>query len=91
MYMYIYLSRMCVTQQCATPPQAHGDTSFFLYSVGFYYEDFVWAVCSVMSRQNEIPLKDGKSSALALIPLWDMCNHWMGEWVDGAGGREEDG
>ena len=71
------------------PPQAHGDTSFFLYSVGFYYEDFVWAVCSVMSRQNEIPLKDGKSSALALIPLWDMCNHWMGEWVDGAGGGEK--
>ena len=54
----------------------------------------MWAVCSVMSRQNEIPLKDGKSSALALIPLWDMCNHWMGEWVEGAGGgggEEEDG
>ncbi len=32
-----------------------------------------------MSRQNEIPLTtDGKNSTLALIPLWDMCNHANG-------------
>lgn len=59
--------------------QAHGDTSFNIYTGGFFYDDFVWAVSAVMSRQNEIPQKDVKLSQLALIPLWDMCNHWMGE------------
>jgi histone-lysine N-methyltransferase SETD3 len=60
--------------------RAHGDTSFYLYSVGFFYEDFVWAVSAVMSRQNEVPhgTEGEKQSKLALIPLWDMCNHWLG-------------
>ncbi|CAI8011897.1 Actin-histidine N-methyltransferase [Geodia barretti] len=59
--------------------RAHGDTSIYLYSVGFYYDDFVWAVSAVMSRQNEIPHeRDETQSKLALIPLWDMCNHWPG-------------
>lgn len=40
---------------------------------------FRWAVSSVMTRQNKIPLKDGDSYALALIPGWDMCNHSEGE------------
>ena len=65
-----------------SPPalQAHGDTSIYLYSVGFYYDDFVWAVSAVMSRQNEIPHeREETQSKLALIPLWDMCNHWPGE------------
>ena len=32
-----------------------------------------------MSRQNEIPLRpDGKGAVLALIPLWDFCNHTNG-------------
>ena len=43
--------------------------------MGFYFEDFVWAVSSVMTRQNEIPIRDGRTSALALIPLWDLGNH----------------
>ena len=55
----------------------HADISLPLYAVGFYYDDFVWAVSSVMSRQNDIPLKDGKKTTMALIPLWDMCNHTL--------------
>ena len=32
-----------------------------------------------MSRQNEIPSKVGVSPpTLALIPLWDLCNHTSG-------------
>ena len=32
-----------------------------------------------MSRQNEIPSKPGQPSpTLALIPLWDLCNHRSG-------------
>lgn len=37
-----------------------------------------WAVSSVMTRQNQIPLEDGSGLTLALIPLWDMCNHMNG-------------
>ena len=68
-------------QPSLCPSQAHGDTSFYVYSMGVYYADFVWAVGCVMSRQNEIPQKDEKQTTLALIPLWDMCNHWLGEGV----------
>ena len=32
-----------------------------------------------MSRQNEIPERgDDSSNVLALIPLWDLCNHTEG-------------
>jgi hypothetical protein len=31
-----------------------------------------------MSRQNEIPL-DESTAQLALIPVWDMCNHVEGK------------
>lgn len=37
-----------------------------------------WAVSSVMTRQNQIPTEDGRQVTLALIPLWDMCNHRNG-------------
>ncbi|KAA8582387.1 hypothetical protein FQN60_009127 [Etheostoma spectabile] len=37
-----------------------------------------WAVSSVMTRQNQIPTEDGSRLTLALIPLWDMCNHTNG-------------
>ncbi len=60
-------------------PQGHADASLPLYSVGFYYQDFLWAVSCVMSRQNEVPLSaNGKDTTLALIPLWDMSNHANG-------------
>ncbi|TMS20955.1 Histone-lysine N-methyltransferase setd3 [Larimichthys crocea] len=31
-----------------------------------------------MTRQNQIPTVDGSRVTLALIPLWDMCNHTNG-------------
>ena len=37
-----------------------------------------WAVSTVMTRQNQIPAKDGSRATLGLIPLWDMCNHTNG-------------
>ncbi|XP_035529702.1 actin-histidine N-methyltransferase [Morone saxatilis] len=49
----------------------------------FHFEDWLivcdrWAVSSVMTRQNQIPTEDGSRVTLALIPLWDMCNHTNG-------------
>ncbi len=43
----------------------------------FYFKDYLWAMSIVMSRQNEIPI-DTESTQLALIPVWDMCNHVEG-------------
>ncbi|XP_030854652.1 actin-histidine N-methyltransferase [Strongylocentrotus purpuratus] len=45
----------------------------------FTYDFYRWAVSTVMTRQNQIPAKDGKGMSLSLIPLWDMCNHANGE------------
>lgn len=55
-----------------------GEPSLPLYKSGFMYDDFIWAVSCVMSRQNEIPSKSAPSPTLALIPLWDLCNHCSG-------------
>ncbi|XP_059178140.1 actin-histidine N-methyltransferase-like [Physella acuta] len=44
----------------------------------FTYDNYRWAVASVMTRQNQIPGKDGSRATLGLIPLWDMCNHTNG-------------
>ena len=41
---------------------------------------FRWAVSTVMTRQNQIPCDGNPSqSCMALIPLWDMCNHTEGQ------------
>ena len=37
-----------------------------------------WAVSTIMTRLNRIPSAEGQST-LALIPMWDMCNHCNGE------------
>lgn len=59
--------------------QATGEDSLPIFKSGFLYDDFIWAVSCVMSRQNEIPSKPGHTSpTLALIPLWDLCNHSRG-------------
>jgi len=51
-----------------------------MFQSGFCYRDFCWAVSSVTTRQNKIPVKGNDGSHdLALIPLWDMCNHMEGE------------
>jgi len=44
----------------------------------FTFDNYRWAVSTVMTRQNQIPGKDGSKATLGLIPLWDMCNHTNG-------------
>lgn len=41
----------------------------------FSFTRYLWAVSVVMTRQNEIPT-DPRS--LALVPIWDLCNHAPG-------------
>ncbi|KAG3260396.1 SET domain containing 3 [Ictidomys tridecemlineatus] len=58
--------------------QTHPHASKLPLKDSFTYEDYRWAVSSVMTRQNQIPTEDGSRVTLALIPLWDMCNHTSG-------------
>jgi Rubisco LSMT substrate-binding/SET domain len=41
----------------------------------FTWRQFRWAIGAVLTRQNQIPSEDRTHAELALIPLWDMCNH----------------
>ncbi|KAK7074955.1 Histone-lysine N-methyltransferase setd3 [Halocaridina rubra] len=43
----------------------------------FTFEAYRWAVSTIMTRQNRIPVKGGKNQ-MALIPAWDMANHKEG-------------
>ncbi|XP_041131325.1 actin-histidine N-methyltransferase-like [Polyodon spathula] len=58
--------------------QTHPNASKLPLKDGFTFDDYRWAVSSVMTRQNQIPTEDGNRVTLALIPLWDMCNHTNG-------------
>eukprot|EP00072_Mus_musculus_P043212 XP_006516147.3 PREDICTED: histone-lysine N-methyltransferase setd3 isoform X9 [Mus musculus] len=58
--------------------QTHPHANKLPLKESFTYEDYRWAVSSVMTRQNQIPTEDGSRVTLALIPLWDMCNHTNG-------------
>ncbi|EMP30988.1 Histone-lysine N-methyltransferase setd3 [Chelonia mydas] len=58
--------------------QTHPNASKLPLKDSFTYDDYRWAVSSVMTRQNQIPTEDGSRVTLALIPLWDMCNHING-------------
>ncbi|KAG2457577.1 actin-histidine N-methyltransferase [Polypterus senegalus] len=58
--------------------QTHPNASKLPLKDSFTYDDYRWAVSSVMTRQNQIPTEDGNRVTLALIPLWDMCNHTNG-------------
>lgn len=58
--------------------QTHPAASKLPLKDSFTFDDYRWAVSSVMTRQNQIPLEDGSGLTLALIPLWDMCNHVNG-------------
>lgn len=44
----------------------------------FTYQEYCWAVSTVMTRQNMIPSDNGETKVSALIPLWDLCNHTNG-------------
>lgn len=58
--------------------QTHPAASKLPLKDSFTFDDYRWAVASVMTRQNQIPTEDGNRVTLALIPLWDMCNHTNG-------------
>lgn len=49
----------------------------------FSYNAYRWAVCAIMSRQNQIPDSIGSRLVTALIPKWDMCNHANGTITTG--------
>ncbi|KAF5398459.1 hypothetical protein PHET_07932 [Paragonimus heterotremus] len=44
----------------------------------FCFEDYRWAVSSVMSRNNLIPKGDEGAKKMCMIPIWDMINHKTG-------------
>lgn len=62
-YSYIY-SALVRTRLSALPLWA------------FSYVNYVWAISVVMTRQNALPI--GNPPPLALVPVWDMCNHAYG-------------
>ncbi|KAK6183292.1 hypothetical protein SNE40_010798 [Patella caerulea] len=47
----------------------------------FTFDEYRWAVSTVMTRQNQIPTVDGSKVTFGLIPLWDMCNHTNGHYT----------
>ncbi|XP_078001252.1 actin-histidine N-methyltransferase-like isoform X2 [Glandiceps talaboti] len=49
----------------------------------FLFDDYRWAVSTVMTRQNQIPSVDSLQMSTALVPLWDMCNHMNGAITTG--------
>lgn len=45
----------------------------------FTFDDYRWAVATLMTRQNPIPALDGSvTPIIALIPFLDLCNHKEG-------------
>jgi len=61
-----------------------GEDAVGISSASFAFEDFRWAVATVITRQNRIPISIDSTTAapvfgLTLIPLWDMINHADGE------------
>ncbi|ESO94275.1 hypothetical protein LOTGIDRAFT_118649, partial [Lottia gigantea] len=47
----------------------------------FTFDEYRWAVSTVMTRQNQIPTEEGSKVTFGLIPLWDMCNHTNGHYT----------
>ncbi|XP_077587543.1 actin-histidine N-methyltransferase isoform X1 [Stigmatopora nigra] len=58
--------------------QTHPAADVLSLKENFTFDDYRWAVSSVMTRQNQIPTEDGSRITQALIPVWDMCNHTNG-------------
>uniref|UniRef100_A0A1A7Z589 protein-histidine N-methyltransferase n=1 Tax=Iconisemion striatum TaxID=60296 RepID=A0A1A7Z589_9TELE len=73
-----YLHNEIPRSPSALLPQTHPAASKLPLKDSFTFDDYRWAVSSVMTRQNQIPTEDGSRVTLALIPLWDMCNHTNG-------------
>lgn len=49
----------------------------------FTFDDYRWAVSTVMTRQNQVPVKDLSKTTNTLVPYWDFSNH------EGTTGEEE--
>uniref|UniRef100_A0A5K3FFB5 protein-histidine N-methyltransferase n=1 Tax=Mesocestoides corti TaxID=53468 RepID=A0A5K3FFB5_MESCO len=49
------------------------------YMRTFCFEDYRWAISTVMSRNNALPSSGGDEKFLFLVPLWDMINHKLGQ------------
>lgn len=46
----------------------------------FTYDEYRWAVSTVMTRQNQVPSsRDPESRVNTLIPFWDLANHAHGQ------------
>merc|ERR1719150_1936248 len=43
------------------------------------YEEYRWAVSTVMTRQNLVPGRETEGVVNTLIPFWDLANHDNGE------------
>ena len=43
------------------------------------YDEYRWAVSTVMTRQNLVPSRESENMVNTLIPLWDMSNHDNGQ------------
>merc|ERR1719189_1677027 len=43
------------------------------------YDEYRWAVSTVMTRQNLVPGKETSSAINSLIPFWDLANHDNGQ------------
>jgi histone-lysine N-methyltransferase SETD3 len=51
-----------------------------LHINAFTWDEFIWAMSAVGSRQNQVPQRGHNAlSEYALIPAWDMCNHDHGD------------
>ncbi|KAM7541038.1 hypothetical protein Aperf_G00000035739 [Anoplocephala perfoliata] len=69
-YAYFYLLFERMKNEVTLP--------YFMKS--FCFKDYQWAVSTVMSRNNAIPVNEnGVGKLLCLIPLWDMINHKQGQ------------
>ncbi|CAH8499018.1 unnamed protein product [Schistosoma mattheei] len=53
-------------------------TVFDIPNLVFCFDDYRWAVSTVMSRSNYIPHLNGRDKIMCLIPVWDMMNHKSG-------------
>ena len=62
----------------------------FISIFNFTYLEYAWALSVIMTRKNRVPRKvkqaavlpemhEPEADMLALIPMWDMCNHRDGE------------
>lgn len=74
---YAYLGMKLTAERKKAKKGKNKTKRHFLSSLT--YELFRWAMSTVMTRQNLVPSEAGsKKDTLALIPLWDLCNHKHG-------------